>query len=184
MSHFEALLARTHARWRGVDSDVEIGDLEDIEDVADAMRDLAIDDEPVLLFVEQDDEWFGIVRVDGPAEPKTFISDARVVSVSELATALFGDLAPEPVAAGVAAGVASLDDAASDEGVEDGSDDEERASEAPDTEPAGAADLLADFGISGPELLAMCAEEGALPADVITSVCERLGCADEIEVYR
>jgi hypothetical protein len=30
----------------------------------------------------------------------------------------------------------------------------------------------------------MCAEEGMLPADVISAVCERLGCAEEIEVYR
>jgi len=33
-------------------------------------------------------------------------------------------------------------------------------------------------------LLAMCAAEGMLPADVIATVCERLGCAEEIEVYR
>ncbi len=39
-------------------------------------------------------------------------------------------------------------------------------------------------GSPAAQLLAMCAEEGMLPADVITAVCERLGCAEEIEVYR
>jgi putative tRNA adenosine deaminase-associated protein len=63
-------------------------------------------------------------------------------------------------------------------------DDEEEPAARPDAEPRGATDVLADLGISAPQLLAMCAEEGMLPADVITAVCERLGCAEEIEVYR
>jgi putative tRNA adenosine deaminase-associated protein len=180
VSHFAALLARSHDRWRGVDSDSDvardIADAADIEDVADMMRDASIDDGPVLLFVEEDDEWFGIVRVDGTAEPMAFISDARVVPVSELAASLFADLVPEPEFAGGAA-AAAPDDAVSE-------DDDERSGSVLATEPTGAADLLADFGITGPELLAMCAEEGALPADVITAICERLGCVDEIEVYR
>jgi putative tRNA adenosine deaminase-associated protein len=177
--HFAAILARSHNRWRGIDSDTDIArDIAagaDIEDVADMMRDSAVDDGPVLLFVEEDDEWFGIVRVDGTAEPATFISDARVVPASELATALFADLVPEPEMAG-GASAAAADDAVGD--------DDDRSVAPLATEPTGAVDLLADFGISASELLTMCAEEGALPADVITAICERLGCADEIEVYR
>ena len=180
MSHFAALLARSRDHWRGVATDTDIArdiaDAADIEDVADMMRDASVDDGSVLLFVEEDDEWFGIVRVDGGAEPMAFISDARVVPVSELAAGLFADLVPEPEFAG-GPSAASPDDAMSE-------DDDERAASTLATEPTGAVDLLADFGISAHELLAMCAEEGALPADVITAICERLGCADEIEVYR
>jgi putative tRNA adenosine deaminase-associated protein len=176
VSHFAALVARSHDRWKGSDLDeVELAGLDDIEDVADLMRDASIDDGPVLMFVEEDDEWFGMVRVDGAGEPKVFISDARVVAVSELAGVLFQDLVPEDVADEAEA-------LAEDEDIR--ADDDEPASVKPAAEPGGATDLLTDFGISSQALLEMCAEEGALPADVITAICERLGCAEEIEVYR
>jgi putative tRNA adenosine deaminase-associated protein len=130
----------------------------------------------VLLFVEQDDEWFAIVRVDGAGEPRAFISDARVVPGSELAALVFEEV-PEDVVEDVDV---SLDDDDDDVEVEE----VEEPAVRPDAEPRGATDVLADLGISAAQLLAMCAEEGMLPADVITAVCERLGCAEEIEVYR
>ena len=178
MSHFAALVVRSNDHWKSSDiDDLDLVSLDDIEDVADLMRDACGDDGSSVLFVEEDDEWFGIVRVDAGGEPKAFISDARVVPTSELAAVLFGDVVPESLAE-QAKDLLALDD---DEAAE--VDDEDRGA-TPAAEPAGANDLLADFGISGSALLAMCAEEGALPADVITSVCERLGCVDEIEVYR
>jgi len=176
VSHFAALAARTDDGWHS--TEVELDGLADIDEVAEVMRDASVDDGPVLLFVEEDDEWFAIVRVDGVGEPRTFISDARVVPGSELAAlvyeeeAVLDDVADEPEA--------SLDD---DDGDVELEEDEESATR-PDAEPRGATDVLADLGISAPQLLAMCAEEGMLPADVITAVCERLGCAEEIEVYR
>jgi hypothetical protein len=33
-------------------------------------------------------------------------------------------------------------------------------------------------------LLALCAEEGALPADIIAAVCEAAGCLDVLEKLR
>ena len=83
MSHFAALAARTEDGWHS--TEVELEGLADIDEVAEVMRDASVDDGPVLLFVEEDDEWFAIVRVDGVGEPRTFISDARVVPGSELA---------------------------------------------------------------------------------------------------
>jgi putative tRNA adenosine deaminase-associated protein len=174
VSYFAALVARSHGQWKG--ADIELDDAEDIEDVVDLMRDASVDDGPVLLFVEEDDEWFGVVRVDGTDEAKVFISDARVVAQSDFAIKLFADLAPD-----AAAEPAVVDLEADDE---DASDEVEQTSVKPAAEPAGSADLLADLGISGDDLSELCAEEGALPADVITTVCERLGCVDEIEVYR
>ncbi len=175
MSHFAALAARTDDGWHS--TEVELDGLADIDEVAEVMRDASVDDGPVLLFVEEDDEWFAIVRVDGVGEPRTFISDARVVPGSELAALVYEEEAVEDV---FELPEASLDD--DDDDVE--LEEEEEPATRPDAEPRGATDVLADLGISAPQLLAMCAEEGMLPADVITAVCERLGCAEEIEVYR
>ena len=175
MSHFAALAAKTDDGWHS--SEVELEGLADIDEVAEVMRDASVDDGPVLLFVEQDDEWFAIVRVDGAGEPRTFISDARVVPGSELAALVFEEV-PEEV-------IEDLDDVSLDDDDDDVElEESEEPAVRPDAEPRGATDVLADLGISAAQLLAMCAEEGMLPADVITAVCERLGCAEEIEVYR
>jgi putative tRNA adenosine deaminase-associated protein len=174
VSHFAALAAKTDDSWHS--SEVEIEGLADIDEVVEVMRDASVNDGPVLLFVEQDDEWFAIVRVDGAGEPRTFISDARVVPGSELAALVFEEV-PEDV----------VDEVGGDDDDDDVDGDVEETEEPavrPDAEPRGATDVLADLGISASQLLAMCAEEGMLPADVITAVCERLGCAEEIEVYR
>jgi putative tRNA adenosine deaminase-associated protein len=174
VSYFAALVARSHGQWKG--ADLELDDAADIEDAADLMRDASVDDGPVLLFVEEDDEWFGVVRVDGADEPKMFSSDTRVVGESELAIKLFADLAPDTLAEEAAVDLEADDDSEPD--------DTEQSSVKLAAEPAGSLDLLSDLGISGTDLAQLCAEEGALPADVITAVCERLGCVDEIEVYR
>jgi putative tRNA adenosine deaminase-associated protein len=175
VSHFAALAVRNDDGWHS--AEVELDGLADIDAVAEVMRDASVDDGPVLLFVEEDDEWFAIVRVDGVGEPRTFISDARVVPGSELAALVYEEEAAEDLFEEPAS---SLDD---DDDVELGEEEEEPATRT-DAEPKGATDVLADFGISAAQLLAMCAGEGMLPADVITAVCERLGCAEEIEVYR
>ena len=173
MSHFAALVAKASDGWKS--SEVELEGVADIDEVADLLRDASVDEGPVLLFVEEDDEWFGIVRVDGIGEPRSFISDARVVPASELAGLVFEEeLLDEDLLADVDI---SLDEDAEPE-------EEEEPAVRPDAEPRGVTDVLADFGITAAELLAMCAEEGMLPADVISAVCERLGCAEEIEVYR
>jgi putative tRNA adenosine deaminase-associated protein len=179
VSHFAAMVAKTQRGWSSTEVDL-IG-VADIDEVADLMRDASVDEGPVLLFVEEDDEWFAIVRVDGVGEPRTFISDARVVAVNELAAVIFEEVSVEvpdfPVR------VESDDDDESDESDEDHAEEEEPATRT-DAEPKGATDLLSDFGIDQAYLLAMCAEEGVLPADVIAAVCEKLGCAEELEVYR
>jgi putative tRNA adenosine deaminase-associated protein len=175
VSHFAALAAKTDDGWHS--SEVELDGLADIDEVAEIMRDASVDEGPVLLFVEQDDEWFAIVRVDGAGEPRTFISDARVVPGSPLAALVFEEV-PEDVVEDVDV---SLDD---DDDDDVDVDEPEEPAARPDAEPRGVSDVLADLGISASQLLAMCAEEGMLPADVITAICERLGCAEEIEVYR
>ena len=177
MPHFAALVAKDDDAW--TTSEIELEELADIDEVADVMRDASIHDGPVLLFVEQNDEWFAIMRVDGAGEPRTFISDARVVPGNELAATIFEEMPEEVMAIDIVD-----DDFDADEDADLDEPEEEKPALRADAEPRGATDVLADFGIGSAQLLAMCAAEGMLPADVIAAVCERLGCAEEIEVYR
>jgi putative tRNA adenosine deaminase-associated protein len=75
----------------------------------------------------------------------------------------------------------SLEDIDDDD---DDDDDEEEASLRAEADPAGDDDLLADLGTPGKVLLDLCAEEGMLPGDVITAVCESLGCSEQVEALR
>jgi putative tRNA adenosine deaminase-associated protein len=121
---------------------------------------------PALLMLEEDDEYVAIVRVDGGTsglgEPRVFLSDRRAVQGSDVAAMLWEDVDPE----------------------EDDEEDDEDEGTRPVAEPVGDAELLADLGTPGNELIDLCAEEGLLPADVLTTVCERAGCADVLEELR
>jgi putative tRNA adenosine deaminase-associated protein len=62
--------------------------------------------------------------------------------------------------------------------------DEDRPAADPTADPVGDADLLADLGVSAHKLLALCATDGLLPADVTAEVCQAIGCGDEVEELR
>ena len=165
MSYFAVALARTGESWTGVE--VDLDELDDIEALTDLMRDLTGDGAgPALLMLEEDDEYVAIVRVDGGTgglgEPRVFLSDRRAVQGSDVAAMLWEEAADE------------------DEVEEDDEDEGTR----PVAEPVGDTELLADLGTPGSELVDLCAEEGLLPADVLTTVCERAGCADVLEELR
>lgn len=80
MSYFAAVFARTEQGWVGTQA--ELADAEDADDVTDLMREVAVETEgdPVLLLVEEDDEWFAIMRLDGQEDPRAFVSDARALT--------------------------------------------------------------------------------------------------------
>ena len=69
---------------------------------------------------------------------------------------------------------------------EEADDDEDGDDEAvlADGDPAGDSALMSDLGTSSARLIALCAEEGALPADVIAALCEAAGCLDVLEKLR
>jgi putative tRNA adenosine deaminase-associated protein len=163
VSYFAAALARTQEGWSGAELDLD--GVEDLDSLTDLVREVADPGgSPAIMFIEEDDEWLGIVRVDGDADPRVFISDRRVVEESELAAMLYEEAAPlDPV-----------DD-------EDG-DDEETIHLVSD--PAGDVEVLADLGTPGKVLLELCAEEGQLPADIMTALCERAGCLETLESLR
>ncbi|HWC36175.1 MAG TPA: hypothetical protein VG650_15320 [Mycobacteriales bacterium] len=165
-------LARVDSAWFG--DDVSLEDLEDLDGVVEMVREVIGDDADTgLLFVEEDDEWFAILRIDADGDPRVFVSDSRVVASSEIA-ALLAEAAIEVVAA---------DDAADDEDDEDDDEDEDETALA-DGDPAGDFAVMSDLGTPPARLLALCAEEGALPADVIAALCEAAGCLDVLEKLR
>lgn len=171
MTHATAALARVGTSWFG--EDLELDDLEDLDGVVELLREV-VGDEPdtALLFVEEDDEWFAVLRVDADGDPRVFVSDARVIASSEIA-ALFAEAAIESV----------VDDpaAAGDEG--DADDDDDEGTRA-DGDPTGDPALLADLGTPAARLLELCAAEGQLPADVISTLCEAAGCLDVLDKLR
>ena len=163
MSYFAAALARSEQGWTGVELD--LAEVDDLESLADLLRDLTGDGSgPALLLLEEDDEHIAVVRVDGGLgaldEARVFLSDRRAVQASEVAAMLWEDAEAPPA--------------------EDDDDEGTR----PISEPVGDASVLADLGTPPDELLALCAEEGLLPADVITTLGERAGFDDVLEALR
>jgi putative tRNA adenosine deaminase-associated protein len=156
--YFAAVLARVDGSWSG--REIDLDDFEDLDGVADALRDLA-EGGLALLFLEQDDEYFLIIRVDGDGDARTFISDVRAIDLFPTAAMIMEDEVPV---------VRAVDD----------DDDSPR----PEGQPAGDSTILADLGLSEERLLRLCGEEGRLPADVITAACEKAGCADVLEEIR
>jgi putative tRNA adenosine deaminase-associated protein len=60
----------------------------------------------------------------------------------------------------------------------------EEPAASPAADPIGDADLLTDLGMPAHHLLATCAREGMLPADVTAEVAQAIGFGDEIEELR
>lgn len=163
MSYFAAALARTDAGWTG--EEIDLDEVDDLDALAEQLRDLVGDGPgPGLLLLEQDDEHLAIVRVDGGAgslrEPSVFLSDRRAVQGSAVAAMLWEEAPPSS-----------------------GEEDDDEGTR-PIAEPVGDAGLLADLGIPAEDLLDLCAEEGLLPADVLSAVCERAGCEDVLDQLR
>jgi len=161
--YFAVALARKESGWTG--QEVDLDDVEDLDGISDLLRDMISAGEgPALLLLEENDEYMLAVRVDGDADPRSFISDIRAVETSELAAKFYDIVTPEPVL--------------------DLEDDDDESAAPPEGEPGGDDTIAADLGTSSQELLALCAEEGNLPADVIYSLCESAGCAELLEELR
>jgi putative tRNA adenosine deaminase-associated protein len=160
LSYFAAALARTPAGWTAEELDLD--GLSDVDEVADRVRDVDGEAETALLFVEEDDEYVAILRVDAGADDlRVFVSDPMAAETY-------------PVA-GIFA-VAAED--------EPGATPADEDDDPPDSEPVGDADLLADLGTPRRDLIALVTHERTLPSDVISEVCERAGCLDELETLR
>ncbi|QMU74542.1 hypothetical protein GXW83_00825 [Streptacidiphilus sp. PB12-B1b] len=180
MAYFAALLARTEDGWDV--SETELDDVETLADLADLAREAAADEETVLVFIEQEDVWFAVVRVDGEEDPRIFVSDASSASKSAYGEIILTD---ELLGRG---SDDDLDDLVVelDEDAEDDDEDEDAVAESPDgvpNGPLGDAGLLIEFGIGAKELMDM-SVEGAVPGDALTEIADALGCGEVLEAVR
>jgi putative tRNA adenosine deaminase-associated protein len=152
VSYFTAVLARDGRKWFAHDVDVE--SFADLEELADEMRALATDEEPVLFLVEREDAWWGVVRVDGEEDPRVFVSDAAGVVASRFSAILAPETDEAEEAALVRAGAC-----------------------------AGDFDVLDDLGTSSDTMQQMCEEE-MLPMDALAAIAEPAGFAEVLDSLR
>lgn len=173
MSTFAAAVARGKKGWTA--SELDLAGAADIDEVVDRLRDAEPDAGVSLLFVEADDQYLVILRLDEGEDLRVFGSDSAFADESRIGSLLLGE---------VEAPALEIDELAAPRTADD--EDEEPATTVgdPDADPVGDADLLSDLGITSHRLLALCGQEGMLPADVSAEICERLGCADELEELR
>jgi putative tRNA adenosine deaminase-associated protein len=173
VSYFAAVAARGPAGWSA--AELDLTGAADVEEVADRMREVDPDAPLSLLFVEADDAYLVVVRVDESGDVRIFGSDSAFAEESRIGALLLGD---------IEAPALEIDEVVDPPAGADAETDAEPPAADPDTDPVGDADLLADLGISAHRLLKLCAEEGMLPADVTAELGQLIGCGDEIEELR
>ncbi|MFI1419712.1 hypothetical protein ACH4VX_17290 [Streptomyces sp. NPDC020731] len=180
--YFAALLARTEDGWEA--SDTELDDVETLPDLADLAREASPDEDTVLVLIEQEGGWFGVVRVDGEEDPRVYVSDAAAAARSS-----YGEILLTDELLGRESGDDGADlDALDLDGTEDGEPDDEDAGVGVGAAPAGGADavphgpvgdaqILEDLGVSEKELRAM-------TEDAVTEIADALGASEVLETVR
>ena len=178
--YFTALLARTEDGWEA--SDTELDDVETLSDLTDLAREASPDEDTVLVLIEQEDAWFGVVRVDGEEDPRIYVSDAAAAARSSYGEILLTDelLGRDPgddVADLDALDLDGTEDGEPDD-ADDGDDDDADAGESSVPHgPVGDAGLLDDLGVSEKELRSM-------SGDAVGEIAEALGVSDVLETVR
>ncbi|MEU5117295.1 tRNA adenosine deaminase-associated protein [Streptomyces asoensis] len=179
--YFAALLARTEDGWEA--SDTELDDVETLSDLAELAREASPDDDTVLVLIEQEDSWFGVVRIDGEEDPRIFVSDAAAAARSSYGEILLTDelLGRDPD---------DQDDldALDLDGTEDGEEEEDEddsaagtggggSAEAVPHGPVGDAGILDDLGVGEKELR-------SLSSDAVSEIADALGASEVLETVR
>ncbi|WP_416964400.1 hypothetical protein [Streptomyces sp. Agncl-13] len=178
--YFAALLARTEDGWEA--SDTELDDVESMSDLATLAREASPEDDTVLVLIEQEDAWFGVVRIDGEDDPRIYVSDAAAAARSSYGEILLTDelLGRDPDDDDVV-DLDSLDlDGTEDGDSEEEDDDEDGTSsaEAVPHSPVGDRQILDDLGVGEKELLLLDAD------DALSSIAEALGASEVLETVR
>lgn len=170
MSYVAAAVARGKDGWAA--TELELGGAADIEEVAERLRDVDPYADVSLLFVEADDTYLVIMRLDQGEDLRVFGSDSAFARESRLGAMLLGDIELPAL---------EIDEVIAEA---EGDGDEEEPAADPEADPVGDADLLVDLGVPANRLLSTCAREGMLPSDVTAEVAQALGCGDELEELR
>ncbi|MFB0616477.1 hypothetical protein [Streptomyces sp. AGS-58] len=178
--YFAALLARTEDGWEA--SDTELDDVETLSDLADLAREASPDEDTVLVLIEQEDSWFGVVRVDGEEDPRIYVSDAAAARRSAYGELLLTDelLGREPGSDDVV-DLDSLDLDGTEDGDSDDDAEEEEGTPGADSvphSPVGDREILDDLGIGEKELRALDAD------DALNTIAEALGASEVLETVR
>jgi putative tRNA adenosine deaminase-associated protein len=97
--YFSVAFARSDAGWIGTETDLT--EVAGVDDITDIMRETAVETagDTVLLLIEEEDEWFAVVRLDDGEDPRVFLSDSRAALGSDLARMLheqIGDVDETP----------------------------------------------------------------------------------------
>ncbi|MFI6625809.1 hypothetical protein [Streptomyces sp. NPDC050528] len=177
--YFAALLARTEDGWEA--SDTELDDVESLSDLAELAREASPEDDTVLVLIEQEDAWFGVVRIDGEDDPRIYVSDAAAAARSSYGEILLTDelLGRDPDADDVV-DLDSLDLDGTEDGDTEEDDDEDGTSsaEAVPHSPVGDSQILDDLGVGEKELRLLDAD------DALSSIAEALGASEVLETVR
>ncbi|WP_405615640.1 hypothetical protein [Streptomyces sp. NBC_01508] len=186
--YFAALLARTEDGWEA--SDTELDDVETLSDLTDLAREASVDEDTVLVFIEQEDAWFGVLRVEGEEDPRIYVSDAAMAARSS-----YGEILTDELLGGDDDDLADALDTLDLDGTEDGETEEQEdtqdtdgtddssgpaAAAGPGAVPAGPAGdraILADLGLPEAELL-------ALETDAMSEIADALGASEVLETAR
>ncbi|CAM5631463.1 hypothetical protein GCM10010329_22280 [Streptomyces spiroverticillatus] len=182
--YFAALLARTEDGWEA--SDTELDDVESLADLVELAREGSVDDDMVLVFIEQEDAWFGVVRVEELEDPRIYVSDAAAAARSSYGEILTDELLGSDD--DVDADLEALDLDGTEDGESEAQEDDDQESETAVAlvpaqggpavaGPAGDRLILADLGLSEKELL-------ALDSDALSTIAEALGAAEILEAVR
>lgn len=190
--YFAALLARTEDGWEASDTDLD--DVETLSDLTDLAREASVDEDTVLVFIEQEDAWFGVIRVDGEEDPRIYVSNASAAARSSYGEILLTDelLGREP---GAEDSIAALEELVGLDGTEDDepdnapdnhnddnttnttTDDDDDGLDPVPAGPLGDTGVLSDLGLPEAELL-------MLRTDALVEIADALGAAEVLETVR
>ncbi len=175
MSYFAAAVVRNRGDWSA--SEIRLDDAADAEDVTDRLRDVDPEADVSLLFLESDETYLAILRLDDGEDPRVFSSDAAFAGESRIGALLFGEQPRSSVEIDAELTTPTSPDAEPVVGAADPGDPAL-------VEPAGDPALLADLGVPASRLLSLCAHKDLRPADVTAEVCMAIGAGDDVEELR
>lgn len=169
-AHFAAAVVRGKSGWSA--SELDLSGIADVDEVADLLREVEPEASVSLLFVEAVDAYLVVMRLDEGEDLRVFGSDSAFAEESRLGKLLLSDVESPAL---------EIDDEP-DGGDDD--DDDKPVADPLAVSSIGDPDLLGDLGVSAHKLLALCATDGLLPADVTAELCQMIGCGDEVEELR